>query len=154
MTHRESIEKWAGEKIENFTSRALIFHHDFNVWDKTINLQIMIKIRIGQDISERQENELKDFWNNVDSYYAKSVEEIKKYVSLDKENGNPSVPKKICDEVQKIAVPTGINVTRDKEDSPAALCLLFDYKYDESGICVMFRDGGVIETGSQDLLVC
>lgn len=154
MTRKESFEKWGDIKIEQFTSFSLLFRKEFCDWEQTKEFEVLINISEADDISERQENELKAFWNNSKDYFERSKKEIWNYIKLDRENGNHLVPKNLSENIPMFVVPKSISLTRDGDDNPTCLCLLFDYKFDDEGICVMFRNGEIVETGSQDLLVC
>jgi len=93
MTKRQELELWGSVKIENFDGieDVLKFYKDFYIFNKVENLRIFIDTSDdpNYDISERQLNELKDFWLNSKEYFEKAKKGIFEYIKLDKANGNP-----------------------------------------------------------------
>lgn len=153
---KPELEKICGEKFEVLSEITVQCSCYVNFIGEQQKIDIRVSTEYGgkNEISENQANQIKHFFSNQNEYFSKAKEEIENYVQLDKEIGNDCIPNEIPADFKKYVNLKNIRVTYDETDSPAALCLLFDYKYDESGICVMFRDGEIIETGSQDLLVC
>lgn len=156
MIDKSELERICGEPFDVISEITLKSFCYINFAGKTKKINIKIGTEYGKnnDVTENQVNQLKHFFENKNEYFLKAKTEIEKYVNLDKENGNDYIPKKIPSDFTVFTDLRTVRITSDESDSPTRLCLLFDYKYDETGICVMFRDGEIIETGSQDLLVC
>lgn len=118
---------------------------NIKIWNRDFDLKVLYDCYAGEEVLDEQKDALKEFSSNKKMIEA-SKSNVEKYcLSQNKDE----IGADEIDNIFKFVMPESIFVKRD-----CRIAIMCRYKFDaEHGIAVIFKDGKLIDIGSQDTII-